>query len=70
MEFGDISINQFFKLNVLLIFKKIGPVRAKMTEKLTNLECNRQTLADLPENCIYASIDLLLLRWKAACDKI
>ena len=53
MESADISIYQFFfKLNVLLIFENIGLVRIKLTEKLTILESYRQTLADLPENCI------------------
>ena len=43
--------------NVLLIFEKLRPVRTKLTEKLTSLGRYRQTLADFPENCIYASID-------------
>ena len=52
MESAGISINEFFKLNVLLILENIGLVRTKLTKKLTSLESYRQTLADLPENCI------------------
>ena len=52
MESAGISINQFFNYMFLLIFEQIGPVRTKLTEKLTNLDSYRQTLADLPENRI------------------
>ena len=52
---GGIFINQVL-IKCPLIFEKIGPVRTTLTEKLTSLESYRQTLADLPENCINALI--------------
>ena len=49
-------LTSFFLIKCPFIFEKIGPVRAKLTEKLTSLGSYRQTLADLPENCIYIYI--------------